>query len=99
LLFLERRSERIERMNVVVGKEWLRVEMSQVVCVVVTGQDNGEQKGGLECDGRLHLQVSTGLVVQRGLYFARRSIAWLKDHANCKRQVPFWLGLQTDTPS
>ena len=56
-------------MNVVVGKEWLRVEMSQVVCVVVTGQDNGEQKGGLECDGRLHLQVSTGLVVQRGLCF------------------------------
>jgi hypothetical protein len=30
-------------MNVVVGKEWLRVEMSQDV--VVTGEDgNGEQK-------------------------------------------------------
>jgi hypothetical protein len=26
-------------MNVVVGKEWLRVEMSQEVCVVVTGED------------------------------------------------------------
>lgn len=71
------RRERIERANVVVGKEWLRVEMSQDVCVVVTGDVNGEQKGGLECK-RATRTYKYGLAEcpRGGFALARRSIAW-----------------------
>ena len=70
------RRERVERANVVVGKEWLRVEMSQDVCVVVTGDVNGEQKG-LECK-RATCTYKYGLAEcpRGGFALARRSIAW-----------------------
>jgi hypothetical protein len=56
--------------------------------------------------GHLHLQVVwtgldwTGLgvsKVQRGLCFDEAFDSVVKDHAKLQRQVPFGLGLQTDT--
>ena len=47
--------------------------------------------------GNSHLQVWTGRMSKGGLCFGEAFNSVVKDHANWHRQVPFWLGLQTDT--
>lgn len=91
------RRERIERTNVVVGKEWLRVEMSQGVCSRHWGLETGSREEDWNANGQLAPTSMDWPNVQRGLCFGEAFDSVVKDHANWHRQVPFWLGLQTDT--
>ena len=63
------RRERIERTNVVVGKEWLRVEMSQGVCSRHWGLETGSREEDWNANGQLAPTSMDWPNVQRGLCF------------------------------